>query len=176
MNVKKIVVGDLDTNCYVLQIDQYILVIDPGGDADKIISSLTSKVLGVIVTHYHNDHIGALETILQKYNCPCYDFHNLKEGQNSIGPFLFNVIFTPGHKEDCISIYFEKEAILFCGDFIFKSSIGRTDLLGGNSKDMKESIDAILRYPENTLIYPGHYESTYLNNERANLEYFKSII
>ena len=61
MEINKVVVGELETNCYVISVDNECLVIDPGDEYDKIKKVVgNKKVLGVIVTHYHFDHIGAL--------------------------------------------------------------------------------------------------------------------
>ena len=65
-------------------------------------------------------------------------------------------------------VYFEEEKILFIGDFIFKDSIGRTDLPGGDAKDMANSIEKILKYDDDIKLYPGHYEETTLGTERKN--------
>ena len=82
----------------------------------------------------------------------------------------YETIPTPGHTKDSVSYYFKKENIVFTGDFIFEGTIGRTDL-GGNSKEMKESIQYFLkRFSDTTIIYPGHGASTTLEKERKNLE------
>lgn len=56
---------------------------------------------------------------------------------------------------------------MFCGDFIFKNGIGRTDL-GGNDKDMKNSLNKMLEYDDNIILYPGHGPSTTLGAEKEN--------
>lgn len=77
----------------------------------------------------------------------------------------------PGHTNDSLSYYFYKENIMFTGDFIFAGSIGRTDL-GGNSNDMKNSINKIKKYSDNIKIYPGHGDTTSLIDEKVNNVYF----
>ena len=62
---------------------------------------------------------------------------------------------------------------MFIGDFIFKESIGRTDLPGGDASEMKESIQKILTYSEEVKLYPGHYESTTLKEENEKNRYLK---
>ena len=169
MIIKCIKVGPLETNCYILIKDGKSLVIDPGDELDKIEKSIQNEVQGVIITHYHFDHIGALNDIVSKYKTKVYDFRNLSEGYNKIGGFEFKVLFTPGHKDDAISILFEGEKTLFSGDFIFNGSIGRCDLEGGNYMDMQKSIIKILKYENDITIYPGHGEKTTLGAERKNL-------
>lgn len=172
MKVKNLVVGPLETNCYLIEIDNDILIIDPGDEKEKIINACADKnCLGILLTHRHFDHVGALNDIKDFYNIPVYDRGNLKEQDYQIGPFYFSVIFTPGHTDDSISFYFKKEGLLFSGDFIFKGTIGRTDL-GGNMVVMKDSINKIKNYAHNVLIKPGHGLDTNLNNEIKNNPFF----
>lgn len=151
MNLEVVKVGLLETNCYILSIDNNVIVIDPGDEYDKIKKVIKNKnVIGVIVTHNHFDHIGALN-----YFDNIYDYNNLKEGINKIGKFTFEVINTPGHTDDSICLYFKEDNIMFVGDFIFENGIGRTDL-GGNINDMVNSLKKISKYNRNIIIYPGH--------------------
>ena len=98
-------------------------------------------------------------------------FSMLKEKNYKIENFSFDVIYTFGHTSDSVTYYFKEEKIMFTGDFIFKNSIGRTDL-GGNSNDMKNSINKIKKYSDNIKIYPGHGDTTSLIDEKANNVYF----
>lgn len=167
MNIKKIVVGDLRTNCYILEKDRECLVIDPGDEFDKIRNSIDKKVVGVLITHRHFDHVGALKEILNFYDVSFYDKTNLVEGLNTINDFKFEVVYNPGHTLDSISFIFDD--IMFSGDFIFEGTIGRCDL-GGDFNFMKDSIRNILKRDTNYKIYPGHGHYTYLDDERGNLE------
>ena len=169
MKIEIVKVGKLECNCYLLDIDGNVLVIDPGDEFDKIKECIGNRnVLGVIITHHHFDHIGALEDVKSKYNVFVYDIHNLNEGSNSIGDFKFEVIYTPGQKEDAITIYFKDYKCMFCGDFIFKDTIGRWDLPGGDIDLMYESLDKMRKYDRDILIYPGHGDSTLLGYEFDN--------
>lgn len=166
MEINKIEVGYLKTNCYVLKKDNDILIIDPGDEFNKIEPYLNGNVLGIIITHYHFDHIGAIEDIQKKYNVKIYDINNLNDN-NTIGSFSFKMIKTPGHKSDLISLLFDNH--LFCGDFIFENAIGRVDLPTGDYNQMKESIAKIIKLPKSTIIYPGHGNITSLDKEYNNL-------
>lgn len=173
MKITKLIVGPIQTNCYLLEKENQVLIIDPGEEAEKIKREINfKKVIGIVITHYHFDHIGALDILKEYYQVPVYDYKTLKEGQNHIGPFTFEMIFTPGHKEDLISIYFKEEQIMFVGDFIFANSIGRIDLPGGDFKEMLKSLDKIKKYPGKTKIYPGHGNSTTLEKEQRENPYF----
>ena len=172
MNIEIVKVGFLETNCYILSIQDHVLVIDPGDDYDKINEVINNRVIdGVLITHNHFDHIGALDMFDSNL---VYDFNNLKEGKITLGKFSFEVIYNPGHKEDSISFYFD-DKYLFSGDFIFYESIGRTDLKGGNMNDMINSIKNTKRYNDNVIIYPGHGISTTISHEREYNEYFNLV-
>lgn len=173
MQVKTVKVGYLQTNCYILIKDNNCLIIDPGDDSEKIISMIGNlNVIGIIITHYHFDHIGALKSIKNKYQVPVYDINNLEEKEYNIKNFIFNIIYTKGHHNTSITIYFKKEKVMFTGDFLFKGSIGRTDLEKGNDFDMKKSLDKIKKYPKDITIYPGHGPSSTLEYEFINNIYF----
>lgn len=175
MKVEKIVVGLLEENCYIVSKKNECLIIDPGDEFNKIDTFITEKgykVLSVLVTHYHFDHIGALKSIQDKYNIPIIDY-NSKHQQN-IGGFNFEVINTPGHSEDAVSFYFKEEKIMFVGDFIFKNNIGRVDLEGGSSEEMLKSIRYIKKYPQGIKLFPGHGEETTLKEEMDNNYYLKT--
>ena len=172
MKIDIVRVGYLSENCYILSIDDKCLVIDPGDDSNRIIESIgNKKVLGILITHHHFDHVGAVDDIKNKYNVIVYDINNLKEGINKIDEFTFKVIYNPGHTDDSISFYFEEENVMFVGDFVFRDSIGRCDL-GGSIPLMKQSINKLKEYDKDIVLYPGHGESTTLNYEKENNPYF----
>lgn len=172
MEIKKIITGALDENCYVLIKNNTCLVVDPGDDFQKIKEEIgDNKILGVLITHSHFDHIGALRNFLTKRSIKIFKRSNLEEKEYEIGDFKFKCIYTPGHSKDSVTFYFEDDNVMFDGDFIFKESIGRTDLPSGNDKEMKESIEKILQYDENIKLYPGHNEETTIKYEKENNQY-----
>lgn len=174
MKVETVVTGYLEENCYVLGIDNEVLVIDPGDDIDKINKVINNRhVVGVLVTHKHFDHIGALSYFDKDI---IYSNDNLEEKEYTLGKFTFDVIYTKGHSNDLVSYYFKKDNLLFCGDFIFYESIGRCDLPGGDFNEMLKSINKIKKYPKDMIIYPGHGETTTLSHEIENNIYFKENI
>ena len=176
MKIEVVKVGRLECNCYLLDIDNRVLVIDPGDEFDKIKSKIGDRcVVGIIITHYHFDHIGALDELVNEYDVSVYDRNNLNEGNNNIDGLNFEVIYTPGHKEDAITIYFRDDKCMFCGDFIFRDGVGRCDLPGGNIKEMIKSINKIKTYDKDTVIYSGHGDSTTLEYEINNNIYFLNV-
>ena len=160
MNIKRVVVGPLEENCYIVEKNNKCIIIDPGDEADKIISNITCEVVGILITHYHFDHIGALDELKEKYN--------LQENNYDIDGFNFEVIETPGHTSDSKTYYFKDDNIMFVGDFLFKDGIGRMDLPTGSVNEMKKSLDMIFTYPSNTIIYPGHGDKSTLGEELLN--------
>lgn len=164
MEIKKVIVGPLETNCYILKNNNECLVIDPGADFPKIKKEIgENKVVGCLVTHFHQDHIEALEEVLSYYNVEINNINN--------NNFNFIMLETPGHTFDSRTFYFPKEKIMFCGDFLFKNGIGRTDL-GGNQKDMINSLHEIEKYDDEITIYPGHGPSTTLGQEKRNFSLY----
>ncbi len=170
MNITRLVVGSLEENTYILEIDNELLIVDPGSEYDKISKIINNrKVLGILITHSHFDHIGALDSFK---NIDIYKYDVLEEKEYNIGNFKFEVIFNPGHSKDSVSYYFKKYNTLFSGDFIFYESIGRCDLPTGSISDMEKSIDKIKKYDKDMIIYPGHGEDTTLSHEIEFNPYF----
>ena len=174
MKIERVVVGSLDENCYVLKINDTCLVVDPGAEYLKIKELIGEcKILGILITHSHFDHIGALRHFLNKKNMKIFKKSNLEEKLYEVGDFKFKVIFNPGHSTDSVSFYFEEEEKMIVGDFVFKNTVGRCDLPGGDISVMYESIEKIKTYPSGTVLYPGHGDSTTLGDEIENNKYFK---
>ena len=157
----------------------------------------------MLITHGHFDHIGAVETIHQELGIPYFIYKDgkgyllnpnlnlssminknitlknaqlLEEGDLisiNDNETIFNVIHTPGHTPDSIIFYDKQNNIAFVGDTIFKNSIGRTDFPGGNSTQLKNSIETkLLTLPSNTILYSGHTEPTTVEAEQKNFKYF----
>ena len=178
MEIKKVVVGYLEENCYLIKDGNKGLIVDPGDEIDKILNMIgDTKIVGILITHAHFDHIGALDELLKVYDVPVYyhninnelkykKLENIKEQLYTINDFNFKTIYTPGHRNDSVTFYFEKENIMFTGDFLFKESIGRTDLEYGNEKEMYNSIELIKKYNNDIIIYPGHGEYSMLGYEK----------
>lgn len=169
MNVKILKLGSLKTNCYILEKNGEVLIIDPASDAKLIINECRDyKVVGILVTHHHFDHVGALEELEKFYNLE-HNTHN-----NS---FNYEIIKTPGHASDSLSFYFKNDKMMFTGDFLFYHTIGRCDLETSNINDMKESLKRIEKYPDDIIIYPGHGKSSILGEEKKLFNcYFDNFV
>lgn len=173
MNIKYIKVGLLKCNCYLLEKNNSCLLIDPGDDLEKIEDFIKGKkIVGILLTHFHFDHTASVSDLVDKYSYKVYDINNLKEGINKIENFLFEVIKTPGHTMDSIVYYFKEEKVMFTGDFLFKNTIGRCDLVESNYKEMLKSIDKIKHYDDDIIVYPGHGIKTTLGDEKKYNSFF----
>ena len=173
MQVRIIKVGNLQTNCYIIIKNGYCMIVDPGDQFYSIQEQIgDNKLVGVLITHRHPDHIGALAKFVQEYGIPVYDRSNLEEKKYEINEFKFEVIYTPGHTNDSICFYFYEYNFMFVGDFIFKSTIGRTDLPTGSNTDMNNSINKIINYSDRIKVYPGHGDETNLGVEKDTNPFF----
>ena len=174
MEIKRIITGALDENCYVLIKNNTAIIVDPGDDYLNIKEAIgDNKVLAVLITHSHFDHIGALRNFLTKRSIKIFKRSNLEEKEYAVGDFKFTCIHAPGHSKDSVTFYFKEDNCMFVGDFIFKESIGRTALPGGDNIDMKKSLEKILTYDDNIKLYPGHDDETTLKYEKENNPFLK---
>lgn len=173
--VERLVVGLLGENCYIVSNnnDDDALIIDPGDEGDKIISFIKEhkyNVKAILITHYHFDHIGALESIKNEFKVDVIDYNN----QVSVDGFDFEIIKNYGHTLDCVSYYFKKEKVMFTGDFIFKDTIG--NYKDENSKVMLESLIKFKNGNYNGVtIYPGHGDETNYDYEIENNPFLKGL-
>ena len=176
MKMLKLVVGPLQTNCYILYQDGKCLIIDPGDEENNIIKrieKLKVKPVGILLTHNHFDHAMYAESLSNLYKVPVFDYKNLFEGNKKIEPFNFEVIYTPGHSKTSLTFYFKDYEFMFVGDFIFHENIGRVDLPGGSYQDMIASLAKIKTYDDEIILYPGHGEETTIGHEKKYNNYFR---
>ena len=131
----------------------------------KLLNELDLKLVKVIDTHIHADHITAASKLKNKTNCTTImgahtpsNAVEIKVKDNEIiyvDKLEIKVIYTPGHTKDSYS--FLMNDYLFSGDTLLINGTGRTDFQGGNSEDSYNSIfNKLLKLPEETLLYPAH--------------------
>ena len=169
MEIKKLKVGYIRTNCYILIEDEDVIIIDPGDEYEKIKEETKDlNIQAILITHYHFDHVGALTKFK---NIEIYDYKTTNK-KIKLKNFEFEIIETKGHTNDSVSFYFKNENKMFVGDFVFQNTIGRTDLETSNHDDIMKNIEKIKKYPENTEIYPGHGNNTILKEELINNPFF----
>ncbi len=174
MTVETLVVGQMATNCYIVIDKNKSIIIDPGDDAEYIISHLTTKPTMIVATHGHFDHIMAAYALQLAYNIPFYihddDIFLLSRMQSSAKHFLgiqeidpppvpskignLPFIHTPGHTPGSICLQFND--ILVVGDTMFANGVGRTDFSYSDRQKLTVSLKKIMSFPKDTRILPGH--------------------
>lgn len=149
----------------------------------------------VLLTHGHFDHIMGLDQLLEEYKIPVYAFESeeavlnnarlnlsammgqaytfsgacyVKDGQIlEAGDARIRVIHTPGHTSGGCCYYIEKDGILFSGDTLFHTSIGRTDFPTGSGSQLVRSVkERLFELPDETKVYPGHMDETTIGYEK----------
>ncbi len=157
MQINRLIVGLLQTNCYMLVDGGELAVIDPGSEAKKISKEIVktgAKPKFIINTHGHADHTGANRELANEFAVKIIS--DLKENDIlTIGKEKIIIVETPGHTSDGICLF--GNGFVFSGDTIFADSIGRTDLESGSDSDMAASLEKLDKLiPEGTIVYPGH--------------------
>ena len=177
MIIRQFYVGPMDVFCYVIgcETTREAMVIDPGGDVDKIMAEAEKAGLTIkqiVNTHHHWDHTGgntelnsrtgarlimhaAEDDILQEQKASIPADVRIEEETNlEVGNLSFQVFITPGHSPGGICLYADGQ--LFTGDTLFVGDSGRTDLQGGHRPTLGASIRRLMELPEDTVVWPGH--------------------
>lgn len=193
MNIKVKAMGEYQTNCYIISIDNKDLIIDPGVNATQWVLDNVNNPIAILNTHGHFDHVWSNSELQNKLHIPLYtpeeDLHFLvdHEWMPDLPPSIADVKVKaneefeiqgikvkfrhfPGHTPGSSTIEINKA--MFSGDFIFEQSIGRTDFPFSNPDDMKKSL---LRFKEldfDKTIYPGHGNTTTIKQEQQYSDYW----
>lgn len=180
------------------------MIVDPGDEPEKISALIDDFRLApryIVFTHAHYDHVCAAVDLKKKYNasiamhtdeksvyemtknrCVSWGYETddfpvpdlgLKDGDIiRIGSLGFEIIHTPGHTPGSICIYGEKT--VFTGDTLFRGSVGRTDLPGGNTEKLLASLNRLMLLPPETRVLCGHGEESTVDRESRTNPYINS--
>ncbi len=160
-------------------------------------------VAAYLLTHAHVDHISALGDLAGQCPAPIAahpadlvwafaptnqlmpyyppprkpapaDFRELADGSDHTdGGLTYRVIATPGHTPGCVCYHFAGEKVLLSGDTLFADSVGRTDLPGGNARQLTASLKKLAALPDDTVVYPGHGPQTSIGQEKRTNFYMQ---
>lgn len=198
MLIKTLVVGQIETNCYVVTDENTLkcAVIDPGDESNTIFNYLESNKLkaeAIFLTHGHFDHHMAAYTVSGETGAPVwinakdavktgsFDHFRLTADEKvrfyaegdvvKVGGLTFEVLETPGHSPGSVTLRCENA--LFTGDTLFRNSAGRTDLGEGNIQQLLKSLNRLSQLEGDFEVYPGHMDATTLDRERRFNDYMR---
>jgi hydroxyacylglutathione hydrolase len=174
-------------------------------EIEQILGKHRLTVKAIVITHAHIDHIAGAEQLRRKTGAPVYLNRNDTEllatlamqaqwigvenpGSVTIdvdaadgatlrlGESELHVLHTPGHTQGSIGIYIPQHETLIAGDTLFRDSVGRTDLPGGDTRQLLSSIKAhLLTLPEETVVIPGHGPSTTIGREKQRNPFLRNL-
>lgn len=167
------------------------------------LEELEAELSAVVLTHAHVDHVLGLSKVRDQFEVPVYlnnsddflwknfpsqaqrfgfnakpfdfDPEPLPEQQGwELAGFSFDVLYTPGHSPDHVSLYSSDHNIVIAGDALFRQGIGRTDLYKGDFSLLESSIkEKLYTLPDETEVYPGHGPKTTIGYEKQNNPFVK---
>ena len=198
--------GAYQTNTYIVHDNESksCALIDPGYEARVILNKVNELGLtvdAILLTHGHFDHVGAVSAIAKETNCTVWMhqsdyspekhpmrkmFYPLADTLSPVisfceegeviqaGGLSYHTLHTPGHTWG--SVCFLCEDALFSGDTLFAGSCGRTDLPGGESQVLRQSLEYLSELETDYRVFPGHGESTTLLHEKQTNPYLRGAL
>ena len=185
--VRKIEVGEMENNVYLLECPHTheAFLVDASFEADKILDwAEGAKIVGILMTHGHMDHVQVLVELEEKLNVPVYAHpgeaypveidHELRDGEElSLGQgHVIKVLHTPGHTPG--GVCFLTGQHLISGDTLFPGGPGNT---WGDAEAFAQIIEQIetklFTLPDDTRVYPGHGKDTTIGTEKPQLQEWK---
>lgn len=197
MKISMMQVGPIGTNCYILEHDNKIAVIDPGDEAGRILGELKksdAQVEYILLTHGHYDHTTAVPELHKALpEAKIYIHQADANGAGSrlfplagqvddlllydegdslpLGSLTIEVLHTPGHSKGSVTL--RAGDVLFTGDTLFAGSMGRTDLSGGDEEEIMASLKRLGKLEGDFTVCPGHMQTSTLDQERKTNPYLR---
>jgi len=200
MKVKKLEVGSLETNCYILYSAGEAAIVDPGDESGRIIDSLRTldqgnlEVRFVLATHFHWDHVEAAAELVDHFSAEFYLGEKdqtlfeksiqfelspdrlLNEGDVvKLGESELEVWETPGHTPGSISLLEKSERKLIVGDLLFSTGFGRTDLPGGSKSDLEDSLARVVNLDGDWEVFSGHGPTFHLKEKVGSSPFLSDL-
>ncbi len=188
--LRKITVGALQANCYVLGCTKTHtgIIIDPGDEASRIVREVSTNGLTIqqiLLTHGHMDHTGAVAELKRITKAPVWSHPldapgagpgvegRLEHGMElRVGTYTIEVLHTPGHSSG--GVCFVAPGAVFTGDTLFAGSVGRTDFPGGSHDLLVRGVrEKIFPLGDGLRVYPGHGPATTIGRERTANPFFR---
>jgi len=203
--VDSFVMGPFGSNCYVIRMERgapEAAVVDPGDDPTPLrleLARMASRAAGILVTHTDVDHIGGVAALAEGTGievwapadevealragetrggmrvAPHDPAHTIRDGDEvTVAGITFEVVDVPGHSAGHVA--FHSDGQLFSGDLLFAGSVGRVDLPGGDWETLLDSVRRLLdRFPEDTVVHPGHGPATTLGRELRSNPFLRDL-
>jgi len=200
MRIERFVVGSIETNAWLIESEGEAFLVDPGAEDQALLTAASQAgLVGVFLTHGHVDHIAGLRPFIgqgvrvfiggldaaalydprvnlsvwmgQPFSVPECVPQTLTGGETLVfGEMHCQVLHLPGHSPGSIGLLVNGH--LFSGDVLFQSSIGRTDLPGGDFQTLQQSIrETLYRLPDGTIVHLGHGDDTTIRAEKNDNQY-----
>ena len=180
---------DVDNNVWIVGNEDECVIIDSPHDAAAIINQVRGRrVLAILLTHAHNDHIGAARSVAEAVDAPIYlhpddlvlweqvypdlkPDRELADGDEfQVGGATLRALHTPGHSPGSTCFYIESEGTVFTGDTLFNGGPGATGRSYSDYPTILTSIrERLLSLPAGTVVRTGHGDNTTIGAERETL-------